>query len=51
MVKTLFEAIVLVTIVVLVFLQNWRSVIIPLVAVPVSLVGTFAVHGSCSVSA
>jgi len=42
-VKTLFEAIVLVTIVVLVFLQNWRSVIIPLVAVPVSLVGTFAV--------
>ena len=41
-VKTLFEAIVLVTIVVLVFLQNWRSVIIPLVAVPVSLVGTFA---------
>jgi multidrug efflux pump len=42
-VKTLFEAIVLVTIVVLVFLQNWRSVVIPLVAVPVSLVGTFAV--------
>ena len=41
--KTLFEAIVLVTLVVLVFLQNWRSVIIPLVAVPVSLIGTFAV--------
>ena len=41
--KTLFEAIGLVTLVVLLFLQNWRSVIIPLVAVPVSLVGTFAV--------
>ena len=41
--KTLFEAIVLVTLVVLLFLQNWRSVIIPLVAVPVSLIGTFAV--------
>jgi len=41
--KTLFEAIILVAIVVMVFLQNWRSVIIPLVAVPVSLIGTFAV--------
>ena len=41
--KTLFEAIVLVTLVVLLFLQNWRSVLIPLIAVPVSLVGTFAV--------
>jgi multidrug efflux pump len=41
--KTLKEAIILVAIVVLVFLQNWRSVIIPLIAVPVSLVGTFAV--------
>ena len=42
-VETLFEAIVLVVIVVLVFLQTWRASIIPLVAVPVSLVGTFAV--------
>ena len=42
-VHTLFEAIVLVVIVVLIFLQNWRSTIIPLLAVPVSLVGTFAV--------
>ena len=41
--KTLFEAIVLVFIVVLVFLQNWRTTIIPMIAVPVSLVGTFAV--------
>jgi multidrug efflux pump len=39
---TLFEAIVLVFIVVLVFLQNWRATVIPMVAVPVSLVGTFA---------
>jgi len=42
-VETLFEAILLVVIVVLVFLQTWRASIIPLVAVPVSLVGTFAV--------
>ena len=40
---TLFEAIVLVVIVVLIFLQTWRATIIPLCAVPVSLVGTFAV--------
>jgi multidrug efflux pump len=40
---TLFEAIVLVFLVVLVFLQNWRTTLIPMVAVPVSLVGTFGV--------
>ncbi len=40
--KTLFEAIALVVIVVLVFLQGWRATIIPLIAVPVSLIGTFA---------
>ncbi len=40
---TLIEAIVLVIIVVLVFLQSWRATIIPLCAVPVSLIGTFAV--------
>jgi len=40
---TLIEAIVLVFIVVLVFLQNWRATVIPMVAVPVSLIGTFAV--------
>ena len=40
--KTLFEAIVLVLIVVFVFLQGWRATLIPLLAVPVSLVGTFA---------
>ncbi|MBW3670853.1 MAG: efflux RND transporter permease subunit [Acidobacteria bacterium] len=42
-VKTLFEALILVVIVVMVFLQTWRASIIPLVAVPVSLIGTFAV--------
>lgn len=42
-VKTLFEAVLLVVIVVVLFLQTWRASIIPLVAVPVSLVGTFAV--------
>ena len=40
--KTLFEAIALVVVVVLVFLQTWRASIIPLIAVPVSLIGTFA---------
>jgi multidrug efflux pump len=42
-VETLFEAILLVVIVVMVFLQTWRASIIPLVAVPISLIGTFAV--------
>lgn len=41
--KALRDAIILVAIVVLLFLQNWRSTLIPLVAVPVSLVGTFGV--------
>ena len=42
-VHTLFEALVLVVLVVLLFLQTWRASIIPIIAVPVSLVGTFAV--------
>jgi len=42
-VKTLFEAMLLVVLVVILFLQNWRASLIPLAAVPVSLVGTFAV--------
>ena len=41
-VKTLFEAMVLVIIVVFIFLQGWRATLIPLIAVPVSLIGTFA---------
>jgi HAE1 family hydrophobic/amphiphilic exporter-1 len=42
-VKTLFEALALVIIVVYIFLQGWRATLIPLLAVPVSLVGTFAI--------
>jgi multidrug efflux pump len=42
-VKTLLEALLLVVLVVVVFLQTWRASIIPLAAVPVSLVGTLAV--------
>src|SRR5258705_8228057 len=41
-VVTLFEAIALVILVVFVFLQNWRATLIPLLAVPVSIIGTFA---------
>ncbi|WP_420428988.1 efflux RND transporter permease subunit [Kordiimonas sp.] len=41
-VKTLLEAVALVVLVVIVFLQTWRASIIPLLAVPVSIVGTFA---------
>ena len=40
--KTLFEALILVILVVLLFLQNWRATIIPSVSIIVSLVGTFA---------
>ncbi len=42
-VRTLLEAVALVAIVVLLFLQNWRASLIPLVAVPVAVVGTFTV--------
>ena len=42
-VVTLFEAVALVVIVVVLFLQTWRASIIPLIAVPVSIVGTFAI--------
>ncbi len=42
LIKTIYEAMALVVIVVLVFLQGWRPAIIPIVAIPVSLVGTFA---------
>lgn len=41
--RTLFEALILVSLVVLVFLQSWRAAIIPIIAIPVSLIGTFAV--------
>jgi len=48
--KTLLDAILLVAIVVLLFLQNWRSAIIPLIAVPVAIVGTFAVMAALGFS-
>jgi The (Largely Gram-negative Bacterial) Hydrophobe/Amphiphile Efflux-1 (HAE1) Family len=41
--QTFFEALLLVLIVVFVFLQNWRATVIPMLAIPVSLIGTFAV--------
>src|SRR5437870_2888289 len=40
-VKTLFEALLLVTLVVFIFLQSWRATLIPVVAVPVSVIGAF----------
>jgi multidrug efflux pump subunit AcrB len=49
-VKTLQEAVILVAVVVLLFLQNWRSAIIPLIAVPVAIVGTFAVMAAIGFS-
>ena len=48
--KALRDAIILVAVVVLVFLQSWRSTIIPLVAVPVAIVGTFAVMAALGFS-
>jgi multidrug efflux pump subunit AcrB len=47
---TLRDAIILVAVVVLLFLQNWRSALIPLIAVPVAVVGTFAVMAAMGFS-
>ena len=41
-IKTLYIALILVMVVVFIFLQNWRATLIPMLAVPVSLIGTFA---------
>ncbi len=49
-VKTLFEAILLVVFVVIIFLQNWRAALIPMLAVPVSLIGAFAVMSALGLS-
>ncbi len=49
-VRTLFEAVGLVAVVVLAFLQNWRAALVPLVAVPVAIVGTFAVMAAVGFS-
>src|SRR6202023_3597435 len=42
LVKTIYEAVILVVVVILIFLQGWRPSIIPILAIPVSLVGTLA---------
>ena len=42
-IRTLFDAVALVALVTLMFLQNWRAALIPLIAVPVAIIGTFAV--------
>jgi hydrophobe/amphiphile efflux-1 (HAE1) family protein len=49
-IRTLFEAVGLVVIVVIVFLQTWRAAIIPVVAIPVSLVGCFLVMGAAGLT-
>ena len=48
--KTLFEAFVLVFIVVLLFLQDWRATLLPMIDVPVSLIGTFAIMAAMGFS-
>ncbi|MCA1685194.1 MAG: efflux RND transporter permease subunit, partial [Planctomycetia bacterium] len=48
--KTLRDAVILVAIVVLLFLQNWRSAVIPLIAVPVAIIGTFAIMAALGFS-
>ena len=48
--RTFFEALILVIIVVFLSLQNWRAAIIPIIAVPISLVGTFGVMLMCGFS-
>ncbi|MEY9125949.1 efflux RND transporter permease subunit [Bradyrhizobium yuanmingense] len=50
LIKTIYEAMLLVVVVVLVFLQGWRPAIIPIIAIPVSLVGTFAVMAALGFS-
>lgn len=50
LIKTIYEAMALVVIVVLVFLQGWRPAIIPILAIPVSLIGTFAVMAALGFS-
>ncbi len=47
---TIYEAIMLVVIVMVVFLQSWRTAIVPIVAIPVSLIGTFAVMAALGFS-
>ena len=49
-VETLVEALILVVLVVIVFLQTWRAAIIPILAIPVSLIGTFSVMAALGIS-
>ncbi|GAB0116310.1 efflux RND transporter permease subunit [Acidisoma sp. 7E03] len=49
-VQTIFEAILLVVLVVILFLQSWRASIIPVIAIPVSLIGTFAILAAVGIS-
>jgi hydrophobe/amphiphile efflux-1 (HAE1) family protein len=49
-ITTIFEAILLVVLVVFLFLQNWRATIIPVVAIPISLLGSFTVLYLCGIS-
>jgi hydrophobe/amphiphile efflux-1 (HAE1) family protein len=49
-IETLIEAVILVALVVILFLQTWRAAIIPILAIPVSLVGTFAVMAAAGIS-
>ncbi|HEX2525408.1 MAG TPA: multidrug efflux RND transporter permease subunit [Geminicoccus sp.] len=48
--KTIFEAVALVVVVVILFLKTWRASIIPIIAIPVSLIGTFAVMSAIGFS-
>ncbi|MEX0692923.1 MAG: multidrug efflux RND transporter permease subunit [Rhodospirillales bacterium] len=47
---TIIEAVILVTLVILVFLQTWRAALIPIIAIPVSLIGTFAAMAAFGIS-
>jgi hydrophobe/amphiphile efflux-1 (HAE1) family protein len=49
-VQTLIEAILLVVVVVILFLQTWRAAIIPILAIPVSLIGSFAIMSAVGIS-
>jgi len=49
-VRTLAEALMLVVLVVILFLQTWRAAVIPIIAIPVSLIGAFAIMGTFGIS-
>ena len=49
-IATLFEAVALVVLVVILFLQTWRAAVIPIVAIPVSLIGTFAIMSAVGIT-